>query len=45
MLKDNRGVEETVSGTRVNEGMDQGCWKEIGGNEDCKRVQVVKSRF
>ena len=44
MLRGNGGVEETVSGTGVNEGMDQGCWKEIKGNGDCKRVWVVKSR-
>ena len=34
MLRGNGGVEETVSGTGVNEGVDQSSPKEIGGNGD-----------
>ena len=45
MLRGNGGVKEAVSGTRVNEGVDQNSQKEIGGNRDCKGVQVVKSRW
>ena len=43
MVRGNGSVEETVGRTRVNEGMDWGCWKEIGGDGDCKGVRVVKS--
>ena len=43
MLRGNGGVEETVSGTGVNEGVDQSSQKEIRGNGDCKGVCVVKS--
>ena len=38
------GVEEAVSRTGVDEGTDQSIWNEIGGNGDCKGVQIVKSR-
>ena len=44
MLRGNGGVEETVGGSRVNEGADWDGWKEIRGNGDHKGVCVVKSR-
>ena len=43
MLRGNRGVEETVGRTGVNEHADWGSWKEIGGNRDHKGFQIVKS--
>ena len=33
-----------MSRTGVDEGTDQSIWNEIGGNGDCKGVQIVKSR-
>ena len=43
MLRSIGGVEEAVSGTGVYEGTDWSSWNKIGGNRDCKGVQVVKS--
>ena len=33
-----------MSGTRVYEGADRSIWNMVGGNGDCKGVQIVKSR-
>ena len=43
MFRSDGGVEEAMSGTRVYEGTDWSIWNKVGGNGDCKGVQIVKS--
>ena len=43
VFRSDGGVEETMSGTRVYEGMDRSIWNEVRGNGDCKGVWIVKS--
>ena len=44
VFRSDRGVEETMSGTRVYEGADQSIQNKVRGNRDHKGVQIVKSR-
>ena len=43
MFRSDGGVEEAMSGTRVYEGTDWSIQNKVGGNGDCKGVQIVKS--
>ena len=43
VFRSDRGVEETMSGTRVYEGADWSIQNKVGGNGDHKGVQIVKS--